>query len=205
MESRPCNMRICLCAALTVWVGLVASGFAAVWIYGHRPGPASSPVTVWPNDAPFEPTRDRRCLVMFVHPKCPCTRASIAELERLLVDQRVLTDVRVVVYRPGTEPPAWAQTPLRARIEKIPGVQVVDDPDGRVARLFGATTSGAIMFFEPDGRLAFWGGITPSRGHEGNSVGRVNLARLLHGQPVTERESPVFGCSLFECDGAASS
>lgn len=46
------------------------------------------------------------------------------------------------------------------------------NPEVQIVRRFGAYTSGQVMLYDTDRRLAFNGGITGSRGHEGNNKGR---------------------------------
>ena len=63
-------------------------------------------------------------------------------------------------------------------------------------------TSGQVLLYQPSGRLAFSGGITPARGHSGDNPGSDAVlslvrreARQADGVPVTCR---VFGCPLFD-------
>ena len=46
------------------------------------------------------------------------------------------------------------------------------------------------------GRLLFRGGITPSRGHEGDNAGRRRIASLLANGSADGRQTRVFGCPL---------
>jgi hypothetical protein len=104
--------------------------------------------------------------------------------------------VIVLFYAPSTEPPDWARTDLWRDAVAIPGVRAIEDRDGAAARLFGAFTSGETLFFGRDGRLAFHGGITPARGHAGDSSGRDAILNLLAGKPSARTSAPVFGCSI---------
>jgi hypothetical protein len=52
--------------------------------------------------------------------------------------------------------------------------------------------------YDRDGRLLFQGGITISRGHAGDNPGRSALVALLNHELVSEVETPVYGCSLFD-------
>ena len=68
------------------------------------------------------------------------------------------------------------------RFQRLRGFQ---DISGDEARRFGAATSGEALLYSPSGKLLFHGGITPSRGHEGGSVGRDALVRcVLDGTPA---------------------
>jgi hypothetical protein len=80
--------------------------------------------------------------------------------------------------------------------------------DGSLARQLGAETSGYVALYDANGRLLFSGGITRSRGHEGESAGRRTICALLAGEVVADPKTPVFGCPLFareQCDGSDKS
>jgi hypothetical protein len=51
------------------------------------------------------------------------------------------------------------------------------------------------MLFDASGALRYAGGITMSRGHEGDSAGSNALARILAGEQQAGR-FPAFGCPL---------
>jgi hypothetical protein len=71
------------------------------------------------------------------------------------------------------------------------------DVGGAEAERFGAVTSGAVMLFDTTGKRLFAGGITTSRGHEGDSAGGVMLRRLLKNETLAEAPTiPTFGCKL---------
>ncbi len=63
---------------------------------------------------------------------------------------------------------------------------------------FGVKGSGHVLLYQPSGRLVFSGGITPSRGHEGDNPGRAAVISLvLQGRSPVNR-TPVYGCPLLE-------
>ena len=83
----------------------------------------------------------------------------------------------------------------------IPGVRVLVDVDGREAARFGARTSGTVLVYSPHGALLFAGGITASRGHSGDNLGRDAVVTILdRGQP-DRTATPVFGCPLCSSTG----
>jgi hypothetical protein len=109
---------------------------------------------------------------------------------------RSRVSVTVFFYAPSTEAADWDRTDLWRDASAIPGVRAAEDRDGAAARLFGAFTSGETLLFGTDGRLAFHGGITPARGHAGDSSGRDAILNLLAGRPAARASAPVFGCSI---------
>jgi hypothetical protein len=139
-------------------------------------------------------------LVMFVHPQCPCTSASIEELNRILARWRNSVSAQVWFFKPAGFPSEWTQSSLWRSATAIPGVTAHEDADGAQARLFGAETSGYVVFYDARGRLEFRGGITAGRGHAGDNAGEDAIVSLLAGHDAGLRQTPVYGCSLLgEC------
>jgi hypothetical protein len=135
---------------------------------------------------------------MFAHPKCPCTRASIAELERIMSQCRGQIKPWIVFYKPADADAHWPQTDLWRRAESIPGAHVIADVDGLEARRFRAFTSGQTFLYGPHGELQFSGGITAFRGHEGDNAGHAAIVQLINGGDAPCRATPVFGCPITE-------
>jgi hypothetical protein len=135
-------------------------------------------------------------LVMFAHPRCPCTRASLGELERLVAEVGGALRVHVLFHRPPDAEEGWERTDLWSRAERLPNARVAADAGGALARTFGAQTSGHVVVYDPSGRLAFSGGITMARAHEGYSRGRAAVVRLALEGTTSEPCTPVFGCAL---------
>jgi hypothetical protein len=127
---------------------------------------------------------------MFVHPQCTCSRASLHELGNLL--RRVPGRAHALVAFVGEG------GDLRQIAASLPDTELVDDARGEESRRFGAATSGATLLYDASGRLAFSGGITAVRGHEGDSFGQERVVALLQGGAADRRESPVFGCPLHD-------
>jgi hypothetical protein len=137
-------------------------------------------------------------LVLLMHPQCPCSRASVAELARLLARVGDRVDTHVLVLAPANQTEHWVRSDLWRAAEALPSVRMTMDARGQEARRFGAMTSGQTLLYDGGGRLQFSGGITVSRGHEGDSVGRTALESLIAGLPAAATATPVFGCSLAD-------
>jgi hypothetical protein len=169
---------------------------SVLWRYSGTPGRAATPLAAWPEDAPLQRAKGRSTLVMFAHPQCPCSRASIGELAILMARAQEKVDAHVFFYFPVHESSAWARTDLWDSARTIPGVEAIEDPGGALALRFGAFTSGQTLLYGPDGRLEFNGGITAARGHSGDNNGRQAILALLQGGTAERSVTPVFGCSL---------
>jgi hypothetical protein len=185
-------------AVMAVWVPAVGFGIQTLLRYANTPGRPATPPSRWPMAAPFPPAKQRSTLVLFAHPQCPCSRATLEELARIVACCSEKVETTVLFYAPSTMPSGWTKTDLWDSALAIPGVRVLADAGGSTARRFGAHTSGQTLLFDASGRLVFNGGITASRGHSGGNDGRDEIVRLLRGETPLRHGTPVFGCALFE-------
>lgn len=186
---------------LTIVVGLICTagaviGGRALLNYENSPGAVGHISSEWPKNSALSLATDRPTLVMLAHPQCPCTRASVSELEQVVAQTRDKARVYILFYTPRDTEADWTQSGLRRSAEKIPGATVVSDIDGLEAELFGAETSGHTFLFAPGGRLLFNGGITAARGHAGDNVGESSIVSLIENQASARTRTFVFGCSL---------
>ena len=194
-------MKILLTACLAVWLSVV--GFGTFYLYRYENTPGNGAVTTHHEHPAFFPSqsrikRDERqpTLVVFAHPHCPCTRATIQELSKLMTEVRGRLSARVLFVKPAGFSGDWAETDLWKNAAAIPGVEVALDDEGGEATLFGAETSGSTLLFDAGGTLRFRGGITASRGHEGDNAGRRSIIDFVTKDAAEREETFVFGCPL---------
>jgi hypothetical protein len=178
------------------WAAAVLFGSSRMLNYEFTAGAAGTPSSSWPADSSIRPDRHGANLVMFAHPRCPCTRASIAELAQVMAHAPRSAVAYVLFYRPRQFPPGWERTDLWRSAAAIPGVTVLADPDGREAQRFGAVTSGHVLLYDGAGKLLFTGGITGSRGHAGDNAGCDSVIRLLTRGGPAPRHALVYGCRI---------
>lgn len=143
---------------------------------------------------------DQYTLIMLAHPKCPCTRASVEELSKLMAYGRGRLRAYLLFAKPNGYPDDWSKTDLWMTAASIPGVTVLFDDDGIEADRFGTSTSGQVILYDQTGKLQFRGGITQSRGHSGDNAGRSAVEALVSGRVPERDQTPVFGCPLFDPD-----
>jgi hypothetical protein len=189
--------RIILLAACALWLSVIVTGAGVLWNYESTPGVAAAAPARWPAGSRIKPAADRATLVMLAHPQCPCTRASIGELARLMTQAQGRVTAYVLFVKPPGFSDGWEQTDLWASAAAIPGVTVVRDDDGVEAGRFGAATSGQTVLYDAAGGLIFSGGITAARGHAGDNAGRAAIVSLLVNNESEQKETPVYGCPLF--------
>lgn len=186
---------IVLAAALVAWIACLASAFAALQHYASTAGAAGTPEAGVERLLGAHRKPHRGLIAMVVHPSCPCTDASLAELGDLLARSNGRCDALILEYAPDPLPANWAAS---VPVQELGGVAVpvLADRGGRLAEALGAQTSGHVVFLDEDGRLAFHGGLTLARGHRGRAPGQDAILHRLAGQPTNVQSAPVFGCAL---------
>jgi hypothetical protein len=193
-----------------VWGLCVCIGLGLVIQHDLTAGREVDPPLLWPDPAESllpneavpksEPAtlgeRAEGVVLLFLHPHCPCSRASLDELTRVLAASATSVRAFVVFVKPSGTPQYWEESGLWDAAKKVPGLRVVSDEGGHLAQLFRATHSGQICLYRR-GRLVFHGGVTAGRGHSGQNVASESLARQLADARGVSC-SPVFGCPLLK-------
>lgn len=188
---------------LGVWAFATALGFHVAMTYQATPGAPSDARSAWPAELPIGLDPARASLVLVLHPHCPCSRATLEELDRLLTRWPETLRTHVFFYSDPALGPRWHETDLWRHAASIPGVSVRADEFGLCARALGGKVSGTAFLYSKEGALLFEGGMTAGRGHEGANPGTDAIAAILAAQTPGTRSAPAYGCALFE--GAASS
>ena len=209
-ESRPsssrrlirvCQFRTALwCVIIGSWLSICVAGFLPLLSYDNGPGDSALPLPTWPASGLLKTTPGKYTLVAFLHPQCPCSRATVGELAICMAHYGKLVTAYALFLKPKTINDGWAKSDLFANAAAIPGVTTMLDSDGKMAHLFGAKTSGQVFLFNPSNQLVFSGGITDSRGHFGDNAGLDALSSNISGNRFAPDKSAVFGCALFAKD-----
>lgn len=183
--------------AAAIWLLVVAGGMGALLKYSAEPGPGGEVPKQWPQASHIVRDTTKPNLILFAHPRCPCTEATIGELEILMNDRPGKLSAQVWFIKPKGVATDWDETSLVRKASAIPGVTVHLDEEMAESLRFGAGTSGLTLLYAPDGHLLFHGGITLSRGHAGDNPGRTAIMAEVDEKASGEVHTPVFGCPLF--------
>lgn len=183
--------------AASVWFLIVVTAMVAMANYSNIPGDTLAAPAQWPAESQISLDNKEPTLVMFVHPHCPCTQASVGELDGLMANCQGRVKVQVVFVKPEGTVDDWVKADLWHRVAAMPGVTIYKDDGGIEAGRFNAETSGFTILYNPAGRLLFAGGITISRGHSGDNPGRSAIETILTQGLPNQVTTPVFGCSLL--------
>lgn len=194
MNIRPSFLPLLVVA----WGTVVAAGFVFVWGYKTEAGERAAAPSTWPAPAPFARDAERPTLVLSVHPRCVCTRATVTELAKLMSRSGGGLSTTVLFVRPEGTDDGWERGDLWDRVAAIPGARPIVDGGGKTSALFGATTSGQAFLFDAAGRLRYSGGLTFARGHEGPSAGTERILAVVRGGRPDVPAGPAYGCPLSE-------
>jgi hypothetical protein len=189
--------RTALVGAVCLWLAVVCLGLGWLWSYNQAAGAPAHPPETWPKETSVAPDSTKFTLVILAHPQCPCTRATVEELSKLMTNCKGRISAYVLFAIPQGAPSDWYKTDLWSSAAMIPGVTTIVDPDGRNASRFGAQTSGQVVFYDRDGELRFRGGITQARGHVGDNAGRSAIEAIVNNGQTQIDHTVVFGCPLF--------
>jgi hypothetical protein len=192
-------------AALGIaWLAVVGLGQRAMLNYDYIPAPPSAPPAKWPMNSKIPRRAGLPSIVLLAHPHCPCTRATIGELALLMTRVHGQANAAVVFVRPHEFSEDWEKTDLWRSAARIPGVTVLSDIDGLEAARFGAQASGQTLLYSASGDLQFSGGITASRGHSGDNLGRSAVVALVTTGESATNHTSVYGCSLHNPERAGA-
>lgn len=200
-QSKGPNLRVALAAFASLWLLGIAGGSWLMLRHEFEPGAdVAAPSSILDVLRPLvDAAPEKLTVVMAVHPECPCTRASLEQLDRAMAQSPGKIQAVALFWVDEAEPDASLDGNRSwRRVAEMPGAHAVRDPGGRLASRLGASVSGSVAAYDGAGRLRFQGGLTPSRGHAGSSLGMDLIRELANGGNPADAvaAAPAFGCSL---------
>jgi hypothetical protein len=180
-----------------IWLSVLVAGFSVLAREEFTPVAEVAQHSMFPSNSQIPLSTKEPTLLLFAHPYCPCTLASLHELDELLRNAQGKVSAIIIFTIPPGMPPGWEEGDSWAFACRIPGVRIARDKGGREARRFGIIGSGHTLLYEPSGKLIFSGGITGSRGHEGDNPGLSSVTSFIFNGHALVSHTPVFGCSLL--------
>src|SRR4051812_10682271 len=91
-------------AAVLCWAGVLCLGGWVLSRHVWSAGIAAPPASAWPEDATPR-VGGRPTLVVFIHPRCPCSRVTLSELAWVLARSPGPVAVRILLVVPDGAPP----------------------------------------------------------------------------------------------------
>ncbi|MEM8735696.1 MAG: RedB, partial [Planctomycetota bacterium] len=190
---------------LMLFPAIILAGVCQLTAYSARPGsvgtvPLTLPPSIVAASTLGELPAEAKTLLVFYHPRCPCTRSTARNLARFAASFRNAVQIVAFGFQPNNTGSEWMDTDITRQFMSIEGCTVVPDLDAEMARSFDVHTSGHVLLYSHEGNLRFSGGITPSRGHEGESNSASQLVSLINSDELaslTASQWPCFGCRIY--------
>ncbi|MDB6079961.1 MAG: hypothetical protein JWO82_3708 [Akkermansiaceae bacterium] len=182
---------------IALWLVALGFGFHRLAAYSLRPGETPAViVTDWPAGLPIERSSGPPTLIVTLHPECPCSKATLTELQRIAASTPSLR-LYAVFETYDALPEEIHGSALWRQATAIQGLNAMIDAEGKIAAQLGNKTSGEVRLFSSQGTLLFSGGITASRGHSGENPASDAVIALASGSSTTPQlHVPTFGCVL---------
>src|SRR5438874_1003930 len=96
--------RLIWAAMGALWVPAVAFGLSRLWTYESTAGAPAHPPLNWPADTQVARPAGLPTLVLLMHPHCPCSRATIGELAKVMTECQGKLSATVLMLRPAEMP-----------------------------------------------------------------------------------------------------
>ncbi|MBN22135.1 MAG: hypothetical protein CL678_12715 [Bdellovibrionaceae bacterium] len=194
---RSTNKKLLIITFFFVWITGASYGFFTLWDYENTPGLPGEPPKNWPKASSVKLSAKTPTLLMFLHPRCPCSEASIEELARLYSHIKEKVKSTLIFYKPQKFNHDWVKSDLWDNAHRIPNATVTIDSENKMINLFNPKTSGQVYLYNKEGTLIYSGGITGGRGHAGDNLGSKIIREYILNNKIIKQEAFVFGCSLF--------
>jgi hypothetical protein len=197
IEQSDCLSKFGLMKVLLLWTVLVLLGYGSMVFYSKSTGKMWVTVGNFPSVSAISKSAGLT-LIVFLHPQCPCSMATVSELEGLLAQRDSASNLSVyaVVSKPSGCSQVFVQGAVLDSLAQVKNVQVLIDDDDVESQRFGAKASGHTLLFDSDGKCLFSGGMTAARGEVGANAGVDALRQYIAGGRGLLNKTPVFGCSL---------
>ena len=113
--------RVMLVSTTLVWACLILLGARTVMKYENAAATPGEPSSRWPVDSRLPHPAGTFVLIMAAHPDCPCTRASVTQLEQLMARLRGKLAAFVLFSKPEASEQDVRAAELWIKAAKIPG------------------------------------------------------------------------------------
>jgi hypothetical protein len=185
-----------------LWGVGLGAGFHELSAFSQKPGAVGAPAESLPPELRAGRNPARSLVVVALHPRCSCSSATADELGDLLGWTPEAFDLAVLSFVPAQGGPDWPEPKAPGPLARF-RPRIVADADGRLAERLGARTSGHVLVYDGADRLVFSGGVTPGRGHRGETAGQKTLRDFLSGRMDGAEAAgiaPVFGCAIQDAE-----
>jgi len=169
---------------LVVWSFALATAYYAAMAWDYKAGLGSAGLPK------REMAIQKPLLIVVLHSQCPCSLATIENLINLPETDRSQLKIRLVFTGPNQ-----SDSKVNEESEVLAGVDREYLTESQVLSRYGARTSGQAYLYSRGGDLIFSGGLTDSRGIQGDSAGLLAIRETVAGRKCIAK-APVYGCVL---------
>lgn len=205
--GRPARLycvRVLAVISVLAWLAAVGAGLQRIWLYETTPGRSLPTPLEWPGSGLVSPEPNAATLIMFVHPRCTCTPASLLEMQAIVAQTTKPVAPWVLLLKPHGTDSEWNGNAIAELVRRVPNARLLTDQDGIEAARFGAETSGHVVLYDPAGHLLFSGGITERRGVTADNAARRAVLAALNGTASGLAKRAVLGCGLRHHEPSSS-
>ena len=178
-----------------IWLALFATAYYVLLKYDFKT--TDNKLKTMTQATQLKISEQKPTLIAFLHAKCPCSKASIHEINRLLASHsKELKTIFVFGKEEGLNLDWVKESDLYKEAQQMP-VEIIIDTNNQEAKAFKAQTSGKVFLISPQRKILFQGGVTASRGHEGDNLGINAIQDILNGKEAKVDFQPSFGCLIY--------
>lgn len=133
---------------------------------------------------------------LFVHPQCPCTRATLKLVDRLHRELLVPPELTIYVASYDQIKSDWSSSPNLRLAQQLDQAVVMEDKEANRAKSLGVKASGTLVVTDGEGNRLFAGGITAGRSCEQLNPSYFSVRNLLNNPATGLSNTVVYGCDL---------
>src|SRR5262245_46469641 len=119
--AKPRSFKAVLTAVILMWFAGICYGAVKLLNYNFTPAPPPHASAVWPPDSSLVAQPSKFTLVMVAHPQCPCTEATLSELEIIMARFHDRLRAEVLFIQPEGMTEDWVKSKLWKHAATIPG------------------------------------------------------------------------------------
>jgi hypothetical protein len=105
---------------MVISISSTLAGFGALFSFNGTAGPVTAGPAGWPEGTAVERSHTGPTILVFVHPFCSCTGATIEELDRLMASRKSRAPAPVIKVLFTRSDRAWKPGDLWSQAAKLP-------------------------------------------------------------------------------------
>lgn len=189
--------KIIISVIISIWVGSIIWSTKAMLIFQFTPGKMGKVFNDFPQKSKLVLDQTLPTLILFLHPKCTCSKASVEEIK--IIKSSIKKEFKLIaVVQTASLKLTDELEKLKEELSTLPHSTIVNDSYSFETNLFSVKTSGQIYIYSSFGELIYTGGSTSSRGTSSPSELRRTIASILetNKKPHQLITKSIYGCEM---------